>query len=226
MWCSKCKNAWSWEKGILIHGFIDNPHFFNYYKKMMKYRSPKDDHCDIIPTSYQFYQCKISFTNINRGIRDELIDIYKEYEYILKDIYSVYECLEKEAIEHYKWCLRSRETMKIELRVKYILGQLDDKTFKSEIYKIKIDEEKWITLLHLYDFFRIIIREKILELFNNKNSNDKNDKCKKIIFELKRCEEYVNNEANKIPKTYLWDVDGVWYSKKFYMKHSYKIMKI
>ena len=33
MWCPECKNAWSWSKGVVVFGYIHNPHYFEYQKK-------------------------------------------------------------------------------------------------------------------------------------------------------------------------------------------------
>ena len=55
-WCPECKNAWSWSKGVVVHGYIHNPHFFEYQRKMKGRvdRAPGDVPCGGIPTAYQW----------------------------------------------------------------------------------------------------------------------------------------------------------------------------
>ena len=55
MWCPECKNAWSWSKGVIVYGYIHNPHYFEYQKKMGNLRrNPNDIPCGGMPAQWLY----------------------------------------------------------------------------------------------------------------------------------------------------------------------------
>lgn len=193
MWCPECKNAWSWSKGVVVHGYIHNPHFFEYQRKMKGRvdRAPGDIPCGGIPTAYQW-----------RALTD------LKWDTTLHDIYRLYGHLNDIIIAPIERKLNDMKDTTV-LRVKYMLGQIDESTFKSDLHKKKINEEQKRELLHVYDLYRTVIREKIIQLYNNK---DNPTKLEELTSELAQCEDYVNNELKKISYKYK---RTVWCSKKF-----------
>lgn len=127
MWCtqSTCHTAFSWRTGKKVFGSIHNPHFIQFSMEHgVAERNPQDVPCGGLPDMYRLFEYirwyskffssgqkeVLSSTSLPmRGLR-HLIEIEEEY-YRVSDV-------------------RDQNT---DLRVKYLLNEIDEKTLKQTI---------------------------------------------------------------------------------------------
>ena len=137
MWCPECKNAWSWKRGVVVHGYIHNPHFFEYQRKTKGRvdRAPGDVPCGAnnVPNAWQW--------------RD-LINYLKNYKCLstesiskLTNIYRIYGELNDIFIRPIETDIERLKDTTV-LRVKYVLGKINDVEFENQIYKNNFNREK------------------------------------------------------------------------------------
>lgn len=224
MWCVKCKTAWDWKSKNIIYGKIHNPHFYNFQRKINNgiiTRDIDEIKCgQPVPHSsfwnYQVCRSYIDFKYNNSEykslFRYKLPDIYNKY-IILLDILD-----KKRNILEY---LKDNKN----IRVKYIVGEIEKDQFKKELVQKYNDVMKLTNVLNLYELFELIWRESINFIFHierdTTSSNIKTDEIKQIMFQLHKIDRvrlYVNQELAKIAYEYKHIIKG--------FDHSFNIKKI
>lgn len=118
MFCIQCHTAFSWRTGEIESGVIHNPHYFEALRAG-NIRDPRhrQDHgaCGPMPT---FYIIRQMFRKEVPSIQERVTHIYQEIAH-------------HRAVTLARLVIReNRETD----RVKYLLGQLEEKKFKQHIY--------------------------------------------------------------------------------------------
>ena len=204
MWCPECKNAWSWSRGVVVHGYIHNPHYFEYQRRTKGRvdRAPGDVPCGQVPGEEYWH----FFINRNRKFSKILTKIYRCYGHI-GDI----------TIRRIQQNIRELQDTR-KLRILYILNEIEEEKFKRSIYTRKVKEEFNRDMLHVYELYQTVLREKIVEIFSYKLPHRDKPKINGAIHELKRCESYVTNQLKKISYKYkqkiYFTINFDWYNRK------------
>ena len=109
MWCTSCSTAFDWKTGKLSTGRIHNPHFFEFQKRS---REHADIPCGGRPTISELGDKNAPYEIIDIAVILHKLDI---------DILHKYSNIHDEDNNY--------------LRISYLLKNIDEREFKSEIQK-------------------------------------------------------------------------------------------
>lgn len=129
MWCTSCNNAFSWINGTIIHKNIHNPHYFDYIQNRnqgIRPRNPQDILCGGIPELQYLTSLTSNYRRKYPMINDVNFCIGKIQRLLLHIQYNYLEV-------HNEY---NYET----LRIKYIVKEINEEKWKSEITRIKKQE--------------------------------------------------------------------------------------
>ena len=160
MWCTQCHVAFSWKTGRQVNGVVHNPHFYEWQKNGGGaggvVQVPNAQVCGGLPPAWNFRRelcCNITGDR-HRGT---------------KLVYMVLE-LHRGAthFEHYE-LVRLREacqdvTDNKQLRIKYIMKEIDEKKFKSQIMSRDKLRQKRHALLQVYELVNTVFVESIRDI--------------------------------------------------------------
>ena len=228
MWCPQCKNAWSWRKGTIVHGIIHNPHYYEYQRQVNNGNIPRvlgDIPCGGLPDQYRFSQ----LLRLN-GVH---LDYNTQYN-ILRNIHRNIHHFQMVIINPMNHQLTELKDNK-SLRVKYIVGEYDDKKCKNILTSNYNLINKLNSVLHIYQLYNTIVSETIISLFNSFLQNPKKKQIiwiiKKALTKIENVRLYVNKELYKISFLFKkaikiitpdFDLKGITISSKNQLKHMLK----
>lgn len=127
MWCTQatCHTAFSWRTGKKVYGNIHNPHFIQF---SMEHggaeRNPQDIPCGGLPYIYEFSECVRYYCKFRQDDRDVFIQQCSLPMRGLRHLIGVEEL-------HYR--VSDVRDQNVDLRVKYLLKEVDDKVFRQTI---------------------------------------------------------------------------------------------
>ena len=135
MWCSTCKNAFSWNTGQIDHGPVHNPHFYEYLRMNNRVdenppRNPGDVVCGGIPPYLLRNVTRSTFKN---WVQEKASQSMSHYSYMLIVIRIITHVSHVTLLDY----RRERDALRdnTSLRVKFILKDISHVQFKKEIYK-------------------------------------------------------------------------------------------
>jgi hypothetical protein len=114
MWCTECNTPFSWKTGLIVNGVIHNPHYFEWLQKQGDTpRTHGDIPCGGIP-GFEKIRTNTRTTVENRRCINSMIQFATHlYEYEMPQPIN--------PDQHKK------------LRIKYILKQIDEETWKKQL---------------------------------------------------------------------------------------------
>ncbi len=134
MWCPDCHTAFDWRTGNIETGVIHNPHFYEFQRRTggrTTNRVAGDIPCGGMPTVRELYDyLNIPVRNANNPFYRQInADVPIEYEKLF-EIHRFINHVERYEIAHN---YRANPVNNAELRVKYLMNELDDEKFKKMI---------------------------------------------------------------------------------------------
>lgn len=181
MWCVECNTPFSWNKGTIISGVIHNPHFYEWQRSNNGGVAPR------VPGDNPFANTCGRLPSINtieriltlRGAKED-----KRWEKCHRLILHVQDV----TIRHYPNQVGIRDNA--DLRVKFLLNQIDEKTWLKNLKmrEKKIEKDRYIhNILELFyvsgtDIFNTYINAQTDTLYEA----------------LKSLRNYVNQELYKV----------------------------
>lgn len=222
MWCTECKVAFDYKSGKIDTGTIHNPHYYNHMREQNNGQAPRNPQDIVCGGLCPIYQ-------LNRFL-DKLRKTYNdEHNKVIQCIATIHRTLSH--ISNYdlpRLRQQVRENNDNEnIRVQYILGNLDKKQMATQIYRRDNIRKKHTELLHLYELVNVVgieqmnyivhpasikfttadhennikfINEKLLILENLRNYC--NSEFKKISIRYNHKVLYINNEWKNESKKY------------------------
>lgn len=178
MWCPDCHTAFNWNTLQIETGIIHNPHYYEFQRRSGPVRQGRnlgDIPCGGFPTYYELH------VTVPRHERDifgihRLIGHIQDYEL--------------------RYNYREREVNNVDLRVRYLMNEIDESDFKSTIQKrekLFYKKRDIANVLRMFsdtggDFMRQIVQDKsVLPVI------------KENFYELI---EYANDQLMKISERY------------------------
>ena len=192
MWCTQCKIAWDWKTQKIIYGKIHNPHFIEYQKNInngIVSRDVQDFECNLPVPSYNLWEqivCSVSDEDNHKLSQSDR----KLFENILPVVHQNYAKL-NDTVEDRQLYLQDLQDNKYN-RIKYIVGETDEKEFKEYIFSKNIEIEKWTDIVQLYELFEMICKESLNRIYYFKMN-------KKTIC-MKKYVTVIRKELNRIQK--------------------------
>ena len=173
MWCPYCQDKYgegttfSWQTGKIERGRIHNPHYVEHMQKRGgNLREVGDVHCGGLPQLWQFdwiltlapfgsYQ-----GSMPRAVRVRTMNVLRRVTEINQ--YVLNPLREK---------MREQNVHRM-TQIKYLLGEISDKKFKTAISKTEKKREKDQEVLDIFEVVVTILTEKINHLYNEPNDEN------------------------------------------------------
>ena len=183
MWCTQCHVAFSWRTGRTINAIIHNPHYYEWQRQNGGApRVAGDVRCGGYPYYYNF----------NRKISPLKKTPYFKMLTILHRGGAHFRHAE---LPRYQ---RNNDVKNRDLRISYILKDVDEPTFKSRLIANDIKQSKDRAIRHVLELLDNIVMERIIAVNNNPTIKEA-DKC---YTECHKVREYCNDELKKISILY------------------------
>lgn len=191
MWCTQCNVAFSWRTGELEKGIIHNPHYFQWLReedRNQPVRNPGDMHCGGLPHPRPL------FRYIKNLGFDKISMVYIKTEKIYMSIAHIQEMI----VSPIRRILNTNINTHTDIlnRVKYMVGDLDEKKYTSSLMRKVNVRERDQDMLHLYELYVNVGTEKMNSLKNNIGDIHKH------IDEMEKLQQYVMAELKKISANY------------------------
>lgn len=195
MWCTQCHTAFDWETGRIVNKNIHNPHYYDWMKKngfQNATRNFGDIPCGGLISVQRLNQILIHTKNTPQEIKDDVFEIHRVLSHIQNDNYGNMVCMNL-----YRTDI---ETNNIDLRIKYLLNEINDEQFKIKLQK---NEKKHSKNRDIYGVLELYSNT-MVDLFNNilvdyqNNKLDLND----WIEQVKAFFLFLNSEFKKISYRY------------------------
>ena len=202
MWCPECKNAWSWRNGVVIHGTIHNPHYYEWQRQMNNGVAPRvlgDVACGGVPQYYNWRQRVLMryavpparYNRHNATADRELYTILVNLHRGINHFQDIHIRPVRRQIQ--VWRDNKR------LRVLYICKVTSEKEMKDELLSRKKRIDKDTAKLQIYELYNTIATENIIDIYNHFDQKEHIHQCLRNIHQARI---YVNRELMKL--SYLW----------------------
>lgn len=191
MWCTQCNVAFSWKTGELAKGNIHNPHYFQWLNEgdgIQPIRNPGDVHCGGLPHP------RALLNHIkNCGFRDNST-VYMRIQKMYMSVAHIQDII----ISPIRRDLNTNHSTPTDIlnRVKYTVGDLDEKKYTSSLMRKVNVKERNQDMLHLYELYVNVGTEKLNSIVNKVgNIHDH-------IGEMEKLQQYVMTELKKVSINY------------------------
>ena len=182
MWCVICHTAFSWKSGRVETGVVHNPHFYQWQRNANNGVAPRvrgDVQCGGLPwreaVKLILQQQKQKFNG--------WVDCYRSVHHI-REVVMRRHYMEVDPI-----------TSNRQLRIKYLLKEIEKKKWKSELKRVSKKNEKNNEIRQILDMYITALTD-IFSTFCNKTLEGT------LEYNCKNLKKYVNTELLKISKKY------------------------
>ena len=238
MWCTQCNIAFSWKTGMKVTGTIHNPHYYEFMRNGggNQIANPGAVQCGGIPAWYQFKN------RFNEAIKEDLKSkresrtnyrgqlVYQDRISVRKDTLEVKNVFERmhRGLNHLQEVIINPMRQKCQqltdnkdLRIKYLMKEIDKKNMLKMIGKRDKQHEKQLEQLQVYELLNTIGTERMVHCFNNCNKKT----ILECVNEIERARNYCNTQLCRISGVYknkvkiikdnFWEesVYGMWQKK-------------
>lgn len=180
MFCTSCHTAFSWDTGKIETGRIHNPHYYEFMRKNGSRREIGDVPCG----------GRVSFYQLSVKIKDA------KNAKVIVDSHQLSGHIRGVTLPYYN----DRNNLDAErksLRIKYLLGEINDKTWMSSIKKMEKKREKNESISMVMTMFANTIDD-----IHRNVLSCPNDEIHNHIDDILRLKEYVNEQMKKISERF------------------------
>ena len=218
MWCTQCHQTFSWRTGMKVTGVIHNPHFIAWQNSGQAghpINLPGTVMCGGMPSSYNFKQVLYNAFNIPQNVNlfRKPFEQKTNNEITTLDFIKLHrEILHFSNVElnYIRGEANDNQDNK-DLRIKYILKQIDEEEMEKELIKRKKKYEKNRSILDIYEFINTTFTESIRDIYESLPSLETKKQINKCLDEnyirLHKIRRYANEELRKISLTYSQSVN-------------------
>jgi len=192
MWCTQCHTAFSWRTGN-IETHVHNPHYYEYLRQNGQAvpRAVGDNPCgangelaDIHRLYNNFKAIMTSDNSVNRDLYDEMLSYHRLHRHIrLVEIPKV----TTNAVNDNQ-----------DLRIKYLLNEIDEKHFKSQLQQREKKNEKKRDIHNIFTLYQTVT----LDIFNKLNTARTLPEWKSVSTEMTNLRRYINTCMSRISNRY------------------------
>lgn len=195
MWCTQCHTAFDWVSGGIVNKNIHNPHYYDWMKKnglTNTTRNLRDIPCGGLISVANLNSILKNVKNTSGEIKDDVMNIHRILIHIQHADYGNMVCMNL-----YR---TNVETNNIDLRIKYLLNDIDEKQFKIMLQK---NEKKHSKNRDIYGVLELYSHT-MVDLFNNIIDDYEHDKLdiRAWIKQVETFFEFLNIEFEKISHRY------------------------
>ncbi len=173
MWCTQCHNAFDWKTGKIENTVIHNPHYYDWLRQQNNGEIPRNpgdvQNCGGLPTHWAI-QDHLRRNNIK----------FDHYNY-------------ERSIRHFQAVEIPRviyDNDNSDLRVKYLLNEIDDEEMKKDLQKREVKKLKLTAYLNVFQMFCNVgtdLMNKILTLKTNKDAEQLHSEFNKLRSYYNEC---------------------------------------
>lgn len=129
MWCTNCHTTFNFNTGEKVNGVIHNPHYYEFLRNNGNIqRNPQDIPCGGLPDARVFSRALNNAVNLDITQGNKLFKIHRNISHIIN--------LELRTIPTNTY----DHNLHRNLRVKYLLNEIDENDFKDFIFKSEKDK--------------------------------------------------------------------------------------
>jgi hypothetical protein len=199
MWCTQCQTGFSWTRGTIVNGPIHNPHFFEYFRNnpndQNRANEIRNHHCEGMPDRFAIYRHMDAI--FNQRVCPELdYNYYRGYFGLIHRM-SVH-------IEHFELPMirvlnqNELEEQHLDLRVKYLKNEIDDKHFKMMLFKREKEQETRLKKTQIYEMYITIMNDMLHRFLHSPDAI----KALEIKKEIEKVIEYTNKCFENASRVY------------------------
>lgn len=212
MWCTQCQVAFSWRTGQVDTGRVHNPHFYQFMQNNEGViRNPGEQVCGGLPSYYNISQTlrKYQF-GMAHTLYDTTMKIYRGIVHMQRVI-----------IHNLRQKLNQAQD-NLDLRVKYLAKDVDEKYVKRYILQRDNLRSKNTAMLHVMELYNVVLTEQLNAVFTperynirypemtKKNVREKfeadqekfRDELEKMFEVVENTRAYCNSEFEKISRNH------------------------
>lgn len=187
MYCTQCNTAFSWRTGLVETGRIHNPHYYDYLRRVNNGNIPREpgdiphNPCGEMPNAQM-----IQGVTRNKREFDFFLTIVQQHwhaHYTLNHRYQV----------------TAADGNNEEMRIHYMLGDMDEEKFKKELQKKEKARQKKQEISDILNTYMTVTREQMQNAVRNYNNYEE---LRRIAGELNVLREYIIVEFGKVSMRY------------------------
>ena len=210
MWCPECKSAFSWRSGTVEQGIVHNPHYYEYLAA--------NPNAHVTPRNMGDFECG-GLPHIN-VIRPALLS--------LKVVGNVHRLLSHiQRIELPKYRIHGDADTNSDLRISYMLNEIDTNSLKRQIQTREKKRSKNKDIYDILDMFQTVGSEYMRQIVVERGEAPANKVTKYtignmqlIIDDIETLRKYTNSELQNIKLRYknvVPDIANNWYMNGMYV---------
>lgn len=182
MWCTQCTTAFSWRTGRIEVGRIHNPHYYEYRRTNGTVpREIGDIPCGGMPTDRQVFDVVKKFEKgQSTSILYNIVRFHWHLANVVMPTYTV-----------------TRDN-NLDLRIKYMLKDIDTETFKLKIQQREKANSKKTEILNILNMYQLISAETMQRVVAACNISEYTSTAQ----EFEGIREYTNELLRKVSQVY------------------------
>jgi len=187
MWCTGCHTAWCWASGLVEKGVVHNPHYYEYLRQQSENGE--------IPAQ----PCDENALITSRVLMEYLIS----KKMIRTSAYMVHQMAIHRNMAHLEYYMRQYNTADVEtvnrdLRIKYIMNDIDEEQFKIVLQKQERLRTKRVAIWEILNTFNTVV----IDIFNRAIQCRNITEYEITMREIKPINEYCNNLMRNVKIAY------------------------
>jgi len=206
MYCTQCHTAFSWRTGRVETGTIHNPHYYEFMRQRnggVAPRNPGDVPCGGL------IRDRTLTTSLNQARILETHEVY----IALVDYHRIYHHIEH--VELPKYVVR-RIAENEDLRIKFLVNEIDEANFKLELQKREKALEKKQEINQILTMYQTVV----MDLLNRATTLLTLEQFEGLSTELDEIRNYMNTQFITISKLYNCVVPNIVFEDvKVYRTH-------
>ena len=203
MWCTICNTAFDWLSCKIVTGRVHNPHYFEFLESRQGSggvgvgRDPNDIPCGGLPHARMFAKAMHSAM------------ISKPDTKLLLDILRVSTHIEDVELRHrYPAADGIHDTTNVDLRIRYMMGEISEDAFKSTLQAREIRRDKKIAINQVLQMFTNVSADSLRGLVNEVEAGgvsanvDIGRRVRQTLDELEQLRCYMNRSLAAVSKSF------------------------